>query len=103
MIDETKNSLVTDDIVDLVGTGNTEERQLAQMVAVLTAEFPDVPYEVIVGLTRQAAERYETAKVRTFLPILVPKDVRAWLCDGAHGAGCRRKGPHRSAEGRCCS
>jgi hypothetical protein len=57
----------------------TEERQLAQVVADLATEFPDVPHDVLVGLTRQVAERYETAKVRTFLSILVTKDVRASL------------------------
>lgn len=57
----------------------SQERQLAQVVAELATEFPDVPHDVLVGLTRQAAERYETAKVRTFLSILVTKDVRALL------------------------
>ena len=57
----------------------SEERQLAQIVADLTTEFPDVPQDVLIELTRAAAERYETARVRTFLPILVGKDVRAVL------------------------
>lgn len=57
----------------------TEERQLAQVVTDLATEFPDVPHDVLVGLTRQVAERYETAKVRKFLSILVTKDVRALL------------------------
>jgi hypothetical protein len=57
----------------------SEKRQLELVVADLATEFPDVPHEVLVGLTRQAAERYETAKVKTFLSILVTKDVRALL------------------------
>jgi hypothetical protein len=58
---------------------DNEERQLNQVVADLAAEFPDVPYDVLVGLSRQAIERYESAKVKTFLPILVTKEVRALL------------------------
>jgi len=62
------------------------ERQLTQVVADLVAEFPDVPHEVLVGLSGEAIERYEAAKVRTFLAILVTKDVRAVLQDKAYRA-----------------
>ncbi len=61
-----------------------QERQLTQAVADLAEEFPDVPLEVIVGLMQQAHDRYETATVRAFLPILVTKDVRALLRNRAY-------------------
>jgi hypothetical protein len=64
-----------------------DERQLTQVVAELAAEFPDVPHEVLQGLSRRAIERYEAAKVRTFLPILVTKDVRSVLRTGAYPTG----------------
>jgi hypothetical protein len=70
---------------------DSEERQLTQVVADLAAEFPDVPPEVITGLSRRAIERYEAAKVRTFVPILVTKDVRALLRAGGHRPGVPRQ------------
>jgi uncharacterized protein (DUF433 family) len=62
---------------------DAEERQLSQAVIDLAAEFPQVPHDVIQALLRQATERYATATVRAFLPILVAKDVRAALREGA--------------------
>jgi hypothetical protein len=66
---------------------DSEERQLTSVVAELAAEFPDVPQELILGMSRRAIERYAAAKVRTFLPILVTKDVRALLRAGGHPNG----------------
>ena len=57
----------------------SEQRQLTSAAADLAAEFPDVPHEVILRLVQETANRYQAAKVRTFLPILVAKDVRAVL------------------------
>jgi hypothetical protein len=81
-------------------TVHLEERHLAQVAAELAAEFPDVPREVIERLVRQANERYETAKVRSFLTILVSKDVRAQLRADAYGADLPRQLGPVSAEAR---
>jgi hypothetical protein len=96
MVDDIKDA---NDTIDLVGAADREERQLAQVIAVLTTEFPDVPNEVIVGLTRHVAERYKSATVRTFLPILLPKDVRELLSSGAYESQVPAQGTSASSGG----
>lgn len=68
-----------DDGVDSGDRFGTKEHELTRAATDLAGEFPDVPYAVVLELVRQATERYETAIVRTFLPILVAKEVRTQL------------------------
>lgn len=55
------------------------EQQFTQVIGALAAEFPEVNHAKIVILVQNALGRYAQARVRTFLPVLVQREVRARL------------------------
>lgn len=59
----------------------TIEQQFTQVIDALVAEFPEVNRVKIAGLVQAALGRYAQVKVRTFLPILVQREVRERLRD----------------------
>lgn len=56
-----------------------ERRQLDRIVADLTAEFPGLPGDEVRRRFDALVNSFHDAPVRTFVPVLVGREVRAQL------------------------
>jgi hypothetical protein len=58
---------------------NDEERSFTRVVETLGAAFPAVPVHVVGECVERIRAKYDDARVRTYLPILVTREARAVL------------------------
>ena len=56
-----------------------EDMAAAEIVERLTERFPSLPHARIVNAVDDARSRFERAKVRDFVPVLVEREARARL------------------------
>jgi hypothetical protein len=56
-----------------------EERSFARVLETLGAAFPAVPPAIVGEFVAHVREKYADARVRTYLPILVAREVREML------------------------
>jgi hypothetical protein len=59
----------------------SEERELGLLVDRLRRRYPGLPEDLIRREVDRLLHQYDGARVRTFLPILIERDVRAMLDD----------------------
>jgi hypothetical protein len=66
-------------MTDVQVRGDDGDREMASTESELAHAYPDVTPDVIHALVQRAYTRLTPAKVHSYLPILVGRDVRARL------------------------
>lgn len=59
--------------------GIDEDREAQEIIDRLSARYPDQPEANVVEAVNEARSRFETAKVRDFVPVLVEREAKARL------------------------
>jgi hypothetical protein len=67
-------------------TRNGEEQSIARVVESLVAAFPEVPEAHIRSCVDHNRALFAHARIRTYIPILVARQARAALANGAPSA-----------------
>lgn len=56
-----------------------EDHEVAEIADRLTARFPDLPKEKVSAAVDDARHRFDDARVRDFVPVLIEREARARL------------------------